>query len=326
MHDSCEFESSIGLAMHNLNAITVFVRVAETRSFTLAARRVGISPSAASKSVSRLESELGVRLVNRTTRTVSLTDDGASFFARCHQILADIEEAQNVLTRAHTVPRGKLRVQIPVGFGRRVIVPALADFIVRYPEMVVDIELSDRAIDLAEEGIDAVVRIGKLPDSSLIARKLCETYFVTCAAPEYLRRYGEPKTPDDLDKHRCLKYVSSQSGHVTNWRFMHDGKEILKAINGILNMNSAESILDVALAGAGIVTLSNFVVAEAIEAGKLKLILRDYIARESIISIVYLPSRHLSPRIRAFVDFLSELVRADGPWNRILSSSSSTET
>jgi LysR family transcriptional regulator for bpeEF and oprC len=312
--------------MHNLNAITVFVRVGETRSFTLAARRIGMTPSAASKSVSRLERELGVRLVNRTTRTVSLTDDGASFFVRCRQILADIEEAQIVLTRASTVPRGKLRIQIPVGFGRRVIVPALADFIALYPEMVVDIELSDRGVDLAEEGLDAVVRIGDLPDSRLIARKLCETYFITCAAPEYLRRHGEPKTPDDLEKHRCLTYVSPQTGHVTNWRFAYEGKHFSKTINGILNMNSVESILDVAVAGAGIVTLSNFVVADAIRAGKLKLILREYIARESIISIVYLPSRHLSSRMQAFVSFLSDLVRADGPWNRLLSSSSSTET
>ena len=307
--------------MDNLNAITVFVRIGETRSFTLAARRIGITPSAASKSVSRLERELGVRLVNRTTRTVSLTSDGASFFIRCRQILADIEEAQIVLTRASTVPRGKLRVQIPVGFGRRVIVPALADFIARYPELIIDIELSDRGVDLAEEGLDAVVRIGDLPDSRLIARKLCETYFVTCAAPEYLRRHGEPKTPDDLEKHRCLTYVSPQTGHVTNWRFTHKGKHFSKTINGILNMNSVESILDVAVAGAGIITLSNFVVADAIRAGKLKLILRDYIARESVISIVYLPNRQMSSRMQAFVSFLSDLVRADGPWNRILWSS-----
>ena len=307
--------------MDNLNAITVFVRIGETRSFTLAARRIGITPSAASKSVSRLERELGVRLVNRTTRTVSLTSDGATFFIRCRQILADIEEAQIVLTRASTVPRGKLRVQIPVGFGRRVIVPALADFIARYPELIIDIELSDRGVDLAEEGLDAVVRIGDLPDSRLIARKLCETYFVTCAAPEYLRHHGEPKTPDDLEKHRCLTYVSPQTGHVTNWRFTHKGKHFSKTINGILNMNSVESILDVAVAGAGIITLSNFVVADAIRAGKLKLILRDYIARESVISIVYLPNRQMSSRMQAFVSFLSDLVRVDGPWNRILWSS-----
>src|SRR3974390_2658142 len=308
--------------MHNLNALTVFVRVGEARSFTLAARRIGITPSAASKSVSRLERELGMRLVNRSTRTVSLTDDGASFFVRCRQILADIEEAQIVLTRASTVPRGKLRVQIPVGFGRRVIVPALADFIALYPEMIVDIELSDRGVDLAEEGLDAVVRIGDLPDSRLIARKLCETYFVTCAAPEYLRRHGEPKTPDDLEKHRCLTYVTPQTGHITHWRFAHKGRTFSKTINGILNMNNVEAILDVAIAGAGIATLSNFVVADAIRAGKLKLILRDYIARESVISIVYLPSRQMSLRMKAFVSFLNDLLRADGPWNRILWSSS----
>ncbi len=304
--------------MQNLNAMTVFVRVAEARSFTIAARRLGISSSAASKSVSKLERELGVRLVNRTTRTVSLTDDGASFFARCRQILADIEEAEIVATQASTVPRGKLRVQLPVAFGRRVVVPALADFAARYPDMVVDIELSDRSVDLAKEGLDAAIRIGDLPDSRLIARRLCDIYFLTCASPDYLRKHGEPKTPDELDRHRCLTYVSPETGYVKNWRFARDGKQFGKAISGILNMNNAESILDVAVAGAGIAHLTNFVAADALATGKLKLVLRDYVAPGWPVSLVFLPSRRLSARMQVFLAFVRELVHLDGPWYRML--------
>lgn len=306
--------------MNNLNTITVFVRVAETLSFTAAARRLGISASGASKAVSRLENETGVRLINRTTRKVGLTDDGRRFFLRCRQILADIAEAESALTQASTVLRGRLRVQLPEGFGRRVIVPALGQFIAQYPELALDVQLGDRMVDLAEEDIDCVVRLGEIPDSRLITRKLCDTYFITCAAPEYLRRHGEPDIPDDLENHRCLTYMSPRTGHFRNWQFTRDGKQLSKPIHGILSTNSVESLLDAAVAGAGIVSLANFVVADAIAAGRLKIVLRDYIARGSTVSVVYLSSKQPSPRLRVFVDFLSELVRPDAPWNRLLSS------
>lgn len=304
--------------MDNLNTITVFVRVVESRSFTAAAHRLGISASGVSKSVSRLEKELGVRLVNRTTRKVSLTEDGVSFFERCRQILSEIEEAETALTRARAAPRGKLRVQMPVGFGRRVIVPALADFIARYPELVVDVELSDRVPDLAEEGLDAVVHIGQLGDSRLVARRLCAIRHVTCAAPEYLRRYGEPATPDELDKHRCLAYVYPYAGGYRDWQFSYNGKRFSKVVSGSLNVNNGESLLEMAVAGAGIAAIGTFITAEAIAAGKLKIILRDYIADGPTVSVVYLPNRYMLPRVRTFVDFLGDLVPPNPPWDRLL--------
>lgn len=304
--------------MDNLNTITVFVRVAESRSFTAAAHRLGISASGVSKSVSRLEEELGVRLVNRTTRKVSLTEDGVSFFERCRQILYEIEEAETALTRARAAPRGKLRVQMPVSFGRRVIIPALADFIARYPELVVDVELSDRVPDLTEEGLDAVVHIGEPGDTRLVARRLCAIRHATCAAPEYLRRYGEPATPDELDKHRCLAYTYPHTGGYRDWQFSYNGKRFSKVVSGSLNVNNSESLLEMAIAGAGIAAIGTFITAEAIAAGKLKIILRDYIADGPTVSVLYLPNRHMSPRVRTFVDFLGDLVPPDPPWDRLL--------
>ena len=297
------------------------MRVAESRSFTVAARRLGISASGVSKSLARLEEDLGVRLVNRTTRKVSLTEDGVVFFERCRQVLADLDEAETTLTRARIEPRGKLRVQMPIGFGGRVVVPALAQFMARYPELTVDIELSDRVPDLAEEGLDAAVRIGELGDVRLIARNLCPIHFVTCAAPEYLRLHGEPQTPDDLDGHRCLAYVYPQTGRYRDWQFAQDGKRFSKMVSGRINVNNAESLLELAVAGAGIATMGTFIAAEAIASGKLRIILADYVAPGPLASVVYLPSRHLSPRVRTFVEFLADCIPPEPAWDRLLASS-----
>lgn len=305
--------------MENLNALTVFVRVAETKSFTAAAKRLGISASGISKAVSRLEEELGVRLLNRTTRTVRLTDDGASFFDRCRQILAEIEDAETALTRTRSIPHGKVRVQMPVVFGGRVIVPALANFTERYPGLTLDVELSDRMVDLAGEGLDATIRIGKLEDSRLIARKLCDLNFVTCASPEYLARHGEPTTPDELEHHQCLGYFLPHTGRYREWQFAREGQRSSKAASGRLNLNNAESLLTAAIAGAGIANMASFVAAEAIAAGKLKLVLRHYISVGPQVSVVYLRSRHLSPRVQAFVEFLVRVAPPIPPWDRVLS-------
>ena len=305
--------------MENLNAMVVFVRVAETKSFTAAAKRLGISPSGVSKAVGRVEEELGVRLLNRTTRTVSLTDDGASFFERCRQILAEIEDAETTLTCTRSIPHGRLRVQMPVVFGGCVIVPALAGFTERHPGLTLDVELSDRIVDLAEEGLDATIRIGKLEDSRLIARKLCDLNFVICASPQYLKHRGEPKSPDDLDQHSCLGYLLPHTGRYREWKFAKDGLRFSKAVSGRLNLNNAESLLAATIAGAGIATMASFVAADAIKAGRLVLVLRNYISVGPQVSVVYLRSRHLSPRIQAFVEFLSQVAPSAPPWDHVLS-------
>ena len=304
--------------MDNLNTLAVFVRVAESRSFTAAARRLGISASGVSKSLARLEEDLGVRLINRTTRKVSLTEDGVVFFDRCRQILADLDEAETTLTQARIEPRGKLRVQMPIGLGGRVVVPALAGFMARHPQLTIDVELSDRVPDLAEEGLDAAIRIGELGDVRLIARNLCPIHFVTCAAPDYLRRHGEPKTPDDLEDHRCLAYVYPQTGRYRDWQFAKDGKRFSKVVSGSINVNNAESLLELAVAGAGIATMGTFIAADAIASGKLSIILADYVAPGPLASVVYLPSRHLSPRVRTFVEFLADCIPPEPAWDQLL--------
>jgi LysR family transcriptional regulator for bpeEF and oprC len=303
--------------VENLNALRVFVRVAETRSFNEAAKRLGLTPSAVSKAITRLEGELHVRLFHRSTRAVRLTDDGASFFEHCQQILAQIEEAENLLGQATAAPHGRLRVHLPVGFGRRVIVPALSGFIERHSSLVLDAELSDRTVDLAYEGIDAAVHIGELADSRLIARRLCNLRFVACASPEYLARHGEPRTPDELDHHHCLAYVLMHSGRYRSWQFTIDGKPVAKTVSGRLNLNNAESLLEAATGGLGIAMISNFIAADAIRAGRLRRILIDYETEGPQVSVVYLPSRNLSPKVRAFVDFLRELIPSDPDWDKI---------
>jgi LysR family transcriptional regulator for bpeEF and oprC len=301
--------------VENLNAVRVFAKVAETRSFTDAAKHLGLTASAVSKAITRLEGDLAVQLLHRTTRSVGLTNEGLLFFERCQQILADVEEAENALSHAQSAPRGHLRVHMPVGFGRRVVVPALSDFIERYPGIIVDAELSDRLVDLAYEGIDVAVHIGEPADARLIARKLCNLRFVACASPEYLARRGEPRTPDDLDRHDCLAYVLMHTGRYREWQFVKDGKTFAKTVSGRLNINNSDSLLEAAVAGLGIVMISNFIAAEALRSQKLRAVLTEYAAVGPQVSAIYRPNKNLSPRVRAFIDFLSELVNANPHWS-----------
>jgi LysR family transcriptional regulator for bpeEF and oprC len=301
--------------LENLNALRVFVRVAETRSFTEAAKRLGLTSSAVSKAITRLEQELNVRLLQRTTRSVGLTNDGASFFDHCLQVLGQIEDAENLLSRATSSPHGRLRVHMPVGFGRRVIMPALSRFIETHPALVVNAELSDRTVDMAYEGIDAAVHIGEPADARLIARKLCNLQFVACASPDYLSRHGEPQTPEELDRHHCLAYVLMHTGRYRDWQFVENGRTFAKTVSGRLNVNNAESLLEAAISGVGIAMISNFIAADAIRTGKLRCILNNYVAMGPPVSVLYLPSRNLSPKVRAFIDFLSDLIPDNPCWS-----------
>jgi LysR family transcriptional regulator for bpeEF and oprC len=252
-----------------------------------------------------------VRLLQRTTRSVGLTDEGRKFFEHCQQILNEIETAENMLSSSTTAPHGRLHVHMTVGFGRRVIMPAMHEFMRRYPELSVNAELSDRNFDMAYEGIDAAIQIGELADARLIARKLCNLRFVACASPDYLAQHGEPQTPDDLDRHSCLAYVFPHTGRLREWQFQKDGKILSKTVSGKLNVSNSESLLDAAISGLGIAMVSNFLAADAIRSGKLRCILTNYATLGPRVSVVYLPSRILSPKVRAFVDFLTELIPGD---------------
>jgi LysR family transcriptional regulator, regulator for bpeEF and oprC len=205
-------------------------------------------------------------------------------------------------------PHGRLRLQMPVGFGRRVVVPALGRLARKYPGLVVDAELSDRVADLAYEGFDAAIQIGQVSDERLVARTLCRLRFTALASPDYLARHGEPRTPADLEGHECLAYVSPLTGGYRPWQFSVDGQLVACRVSGRLNVNHADSLMEAAIGGMGIVMISNFIAAEAISSGKLKPILTDFVAPGPKVYIVYPPSRTVSLKLRTLIDFLEEAV------------------
>ena len=296
------------ILMPPLHAISVFVLIVEAKSLTAAAKRLGISPAAASKCLSRLEETLRVRLLNRTTRKLSLTDDGAVFFERCRHILAELEDAETMVTRRQITPRGQLRVQMPVGFGRSVMTPLLGRFAELHKELTINVEFSDRVVDLAEEGVDVVVWNGQVRDRSMIARKLCDMHYVTVASPTYLESYGEPKTPTDLRDHKCLGYYVPHMNRFREWNFVINDKPVAQQISGCLNMNNGAALLDAAIGGLGIARVSIFLASDAVRAGQLKIVLDDFIAPGPTVWVGYLARPHLSIRIRTFVDFLTTAV------------------
>lgn len=304
--------------MEDLNGLRVFLRVADSRSFTAAATRLGLTPSAVSKAIGRLEKEYGQRLLDRTTRRVGLTNDGHAFYERCRQVLADLEEAENQLTQSSASPRGHLRVHMPTAFGKKVVLPRLSPILERLPDLRIDVELGERPLDLAEEGLDAVVRFGALPDSGLIARRLCDVRFVACASPKYLARHGEPRTPDDLERHACLGYATPWRAHYRGWTFVGpDGAPTPREVSGKLNVNSAEALTEAAIAGSGITMVADFVAWEAVRAGRLRVLLKDFIGPAMPVSLVYLPGRQHSPRIRWFLQTLQEMIPSPAPWVEI---------
>lgn len=294
--------------MDKLNNLMIFVRAAQDRNFSVAARQLGLSPSTVSKAVLRLEEQLGTRLLNRTARSVTLTEDGTVFYEYCRQILSDLEEAELALSKSRSTPTGTLRIDLTVALGRLHIVPALPRFAAQYPDLKFDVTLGDRRVDLIEEGIDAVVRVGSGPDSRLIMQPLATARYLVCAEPGYLVRYGEPKIPEDLQQHNCLNLVLPQTGRVRDWVFQRDGQTFRLPVEGSFRFNHAEALVEAAIAGAGLIQLFNYLVSPAISRGLLKPVLEHYAPPGSPISVIYPQKRHLSAKVRAFVDFMSDLM------------------
>lgn len=295
--------------MDKLNDFKVFVRAAGHRSFSAAAWELSMTPSAVSKAVQRLEEYLGTRLVNRTTRSLSLTENGAEFFDRCRQILDEIEEAELALSQASSSPKGLLRISLSTAIARLHIVPALVDFAERYPDLKLEVALSDRIVDLVEEEIDATVRVGDGPENRLIMRHVATARFVVCAAPAYLVRFGEPKTLEDLSSHRCLNFLSPRTGRTFDWFFQQEGKALNLPIEGHIRFNHAEAMLAAAIAGAGLIQVHNYIAGTAIANRELKPVLERFAPTTgSPIAVLYPQKRHLSAKVRVFVDFMIELM------------------
>lgn len=305
------------ISAEHLKGITAFVQAADAGGFTLAAEKLGLSKSGIAKSVSRLEERLGVRLFNRTTRRFALTSEGQSFYETCVRVLAELENAEAALNEQRLRPRGRLRVDLPVVFGRRWVVPILLDISARYPELSVEVSLTDRRIDPIEEGIDLVIRIGDLDDSStLVARRLGIQKSVLCASPAYLERHGYPSSLDELDDHACI--VFGRGGQTLPWWFV-DGKGVpfAKSVKGQLACNHSDAICDAVLADRGIALLSTWLIADHLREGRLIQILPNIETRGFPIYALWPHARHLAPKVRVVVDELASWFLPAPPWNGV---------
>jgi len=292
--------------------MAVFARVVESNSFTGAARRLGMSKAAVSKQVSKLEERLGARLLNRTTRRLSLTEVGAAFYERCARIVAEAEDAELAVTRLNATPRGTLKIDAPVNFGMQYLAPLLPPFMLRNPELRVDVSFNDNFIDLIEEGCDLAVRIGQLPDSSLVARKLAETKSVICAAPSYWDRSGRPSHPAELADHDCFGYSYLATGN--EWRLQGPEGPVSVRVSGSLATNNGDVLRQAAVAGLGVVAMPVFMVCDDLRSGRLEPVLRDWEPPTRGIHAVYPHNRHLSAKVRAFIDHLVDALDP-APWD-----------
>jgi LysR family transcriptional regulator for bpeEF and oprC len=290
--------------MQDLRTLAIFVKVAERRSFVRAAGDLGITQSGVSNAINRLEQQLGVRLLARTTRRVGLTEDGAAYFERCRQVLADLEEAELVLKETRLKPTGRLRIDMPVAFGRLKMVPLLGPFQAQYPDLTLALSFTDRYVDLVEEGIDVSVRFGQLQDSSLIARRLTQTQFRVIGAPSYFAQHGRPKTPDDLAAHNCLALTLRDTRLARDWRFARDDVETVVAPKGTMSFSDGAALCEAACAGYGLAQIHGYYIDNALAAGHLEPVLEKFKPKADPIWLVYPQTRHLSAKVRAFIDFM----------------------
>jgi LysR family transcriptional regulator, regulator for bpeEF and oprC len=293
--------------MNKLQAMQVFVRVVETGAMTRAADSLQIPKATATTLIQQLEADLGVKLLNRTTRSVSVTTDGAAYYPRCVAILAQIRDTEESLAHRHAAPGGRLRVDVPTLLARWVLVPALPAFFARYPDIDLALGCSERRADLIEEGIDCAVWSGELEDSTLIARRVGLLYFGTCASPSYLAAHGQPRHPDDLASHRCINHFSPRTGKIFDWVFAKNDARLQTSLRGHVALDDENSYLAAAEAGLGVAQIPAFVLKEALERRTLELVLGDWFPEPAPLHVVYPQNRHLSSKIRVFVDWVAEL-------------------
>lgn len=297
--------------MDRLMALQAFARVVELGGFTKAANSLQLSKTTVSDLVQGLEKHLGVQLLQRTTRRVTVTPDGAAFYERSAHILADLDEAEASVMQARVAPKGRLRVDMPSALARLSILPQLPTFLARYPELRLELGMGLRPVHLVEEGIDCVVRIGMQPDSSLVARRVGTMSFVCCASPAYLREHGTPRRPEELSTHRCVNYLSNRTGRVIDWEFSRGREKVELTLDGVLAVNDFDAYVTAGLMSFGIVKVGNYVARPYLESGQLTQVLADWTAEQLPISVMYPQSRHLSAKVRIFVDWVSELIQQD---------------
>ena len=295
--------------MDRLQAIEVFTRVVETNSFSKAAELLDLPRGSVSNLVQGLEEHVGVRLLNRTTRSVRVTDDGALYYERCVRILADLADADSSLSNKIQNPSGMIRVDTSGTLARTLLLPMLDDFYRRYPEIEVRLGLADRNIDIVQDGVDCVIRMGALEESSLVARRIGNAALTTCASPAYLEEHGTPATIEDLRAHQAVNYVSARSGKTFPFEFEVDGEIVKVSLDGPLAVNDGTVYVSAGVRGFGIIQPSRFMVADLIGRGELREILTGYRTPTTPLSLVYPHRRNLSSRVRAFTDWVIEIAR-----------------
>jgi len=300
--------------MYDLNLMLIFAHVVNEQGFSAAARKLGMSRSSVSKAVAKLEHALGASLLNRSTRHQSLTEVGLAFYDYCMRISTEADQAHKMIESLNTQPRGVLKVAASVAFGTLHIAPAIGDFMRRYPELDIDMTITDRAVDLTEEGYDVVICITRNPPETLVARKLAPIRRKLCATPKYFQEFGEPTNPEDLARHNCLDYI--HSGDKGLWRFYGPNGEASVPISGRLRINDDEALSQVVLSGFGLALLPTFIIGKDIQAKLLKPVLSEYISVEQHAYALYLPKRNMPLKIRALIDFLTERFGEEPYWDQ----------
>ncbi len=299
--------------MDKLTSMKVFATVAKSGSFAAAAKDLGISRAMATKHVMHLENTLGVRLLNRTTRRISLTEAGASYLERCLQILEDIEETELAVTQLHTEPQGLLRMSTPPFFGTFHLAPTIAAYLAQHPKVRVDLMVRGGTVDVVSEGLDLAICLGELPDSSLIARKLASSPRIVCGASSYFEKHGIPKTPQDLKHHNCL--INWGFEPHDHWKFNSpDGEPIVVKVSGTMQANTADPLRLASIHGLGLVVLPTYIVGQDLRKERLQAVLEDYALPSMDIYAVYPHRRHLSAKVRTFLDFLAERLHPIPYW------------
>ncbi len=295
--------------MNLFSNLELFVKTIEVGNFSALGRQLHMAPSSISRQINTLEEELGVRLLQRTTRSISLTEAGQIYFERVSKILGDLEEAQLAITQLQANPKGVLRLNVAIPFGERNIVPLIPEFLAMYPDLKIDLALEDRSIDLVEERVDLAIRIGRLGDSSIVARKLADNQFVVCASQQYFEVHGLPDTPDDLRRHNCI--VNKNIHNSDTWQFRNGKSTQNISVSGNFLANTGGALYRAMLSGLGVGVLPTWFVGEDIKQGKLKVILEDYEVNlpamtDSAIYALYPAGEYLPPKVRVFIDYLIE--------------------
>jgi len=293
--------------MDRFLAMKVFVRVVESGSFSKAADALHLPPASVSRTLQALEAHLGARLLNRTTRSISITEDGEAYFDRCVRVLGEVDDMEASLSHSKLSPKGNVKVSLPQVMAKSTVIPALPEFFAAYPDIGVELLLTDRQVDLVEDAVDCVVRVGAIGDIGLVAKRIGAYTQITCASPGYIEQYGEPQTLDDLDQHLAVGYVMNKSGRVRNWEFVVDGETRSIALKHKIAVNDADSYIASGLAGLGLIQSSSYTLDPYLRSGTLRRVLVEYPTHPRVVSVLYAANRHQPRRVRVFIDWVADL-------------------